>query len=204
MSIKLAVVCQIRLFAEGLRSLLENDGEIEVVGLAASICELKELLPLKPNIILTDSIVGEEIFCCEALEYGFKILIVSNRSHFLATYPDLQAMAARGFAGILPCEADPRCLKKAIRAVHAGEIWIDNKTLKRSLNLKPPEQRNISLTEREKKVLQHICEGLSNREIAERLFVTEQTIKVHVNHLFKKYEVPNRVRLVLATHDLVS
>ncbi len=204
MTIKLAVVCQVRLFAEGLRRLLEDDVKIDVVGLAANICELKVLLPLKPDIVLTDSIIGEAIFCCETLENGFKILIINNHADFLTTYPDLQAMAARGFAGVLPGEADPGSLRKAIRAVHAGEIWIDNKTLKRSLSLKSYEQRNISVTGKEKQVLCYVCEGFSNKEIAERLFVTEHTIKIHVNHLFRKYKVSNRVQLALATHDLVS
>lgn len=204
MTIKLVVYCYIRLFAEGVRKLLEEDPKIAVIGIARNIEELNELLLSSPDIVLADPCIGDALFGGGARKQQTKILLIHNSSCFLAAHRDLQEMVAKGFAGILPSDSDPQTLGSAIKAVHAGDLWLDNQTLKKSLHLEPAARKNTVLTAKGKKVLSYLCEGFSNKEIARKLFVTEQTIKVHVNHLFKKFGVSNRVRLALRAHDLIS
>lgn len=204
MDIKLALACHIRLFAEGIKNLLENDPEIEVIGIGGCIGELEGLLHLKPAVVLADHELGEELFHTFGTSCDFKILMINNSAQFLASHRDLQAMVARGFAGILSCEADTDILKKAIKAVHAGDLWVDCETLKHSLHLEPDQRATLNLTNRETEVIRHLCQGFSNKQIAQQLFITEQTVKAHINHLFKKFGVSNRLELALCTHKLIS
>ncbi len=204
MTIKVAIGCHIHLFAEGIKRLLEEDREIEVVGIAGNIGELKNILPSKPEIVLADHAIGDTVFSSTAAVNPTKVLVMSTTAHFLPPYRDLQEMVAKGFAGILPRESDLETLRRSVKAVHAGDLWIDNKTLKTSLHHKASEKRTANITGKEKKVLGYLCQGYSNKEIAQQLFVTEQTVKAHINHLFKKFGVSNRVKLALCTQEIVS
>lgn len=98
----------------------------------------------------------------------------------------------RGYRGYLgPGEPVTR-LKLALEALRRGEIWASRELLTRTLgSLAAPQ-----LTEREQEVLQLLASGLSNRNIAERLGISERTVKAHVSNLFDKHGVRNRTELV--------
>ena len=81
--------------------------------------------------------------------------------------------------------------------VIAGELWFDNKVIQTSLCVVRGSGREMPLTQREAEILRFICEGYSNKAIAETLNISEQTVKTHCNHLFKKFEVTSRLKLAL-------
>jgi DNA-binding NarL/FixJ family response regulator len=100
--------------------------------------------------------------------------------------------------GVLSTETDFRLFKRAVRVILDGQIWIDNDKLKTLLRSKShcPSGAIERLTFREKQVMESIVAGCKNREIAEKLFLSEQTVKSHVNRIFRKFGVTSRSQLV--------
>lgn len=108
-------------------------------------------------------------------------------------------MIANNIDGVVSLNTGYDLFKKAIRAVCEGQIWIDQKNIKFILrNTGAISQSNsiLHLSDKDKKIAELITEGRTNREIAERLFLCEQTIKAHVSQIFKKLGVSNRSQLV--------
>jgi len=103
--------------------------------------------------------------------------------------------------GCLPKASDPERLLDALRAITAGEVWAGPGISEYFVELTRPEDSGDAvsrrLTKRELEVIGLMVEGLSNREIAERLSLSEQTVKNHVARIMDKLEVRNRVELVL-------
>lgn len=100
--------------------------------------------------------------------------------------------------GVLSTETDFRLFKRAVRVILDGQIWIDNEKLKTLLRSKSncPSGAIERLTCRERQVMESIVAGCKNREIAEKLFLSEQTVKSHVNRIFRKFGVTSRSQLV--------
>jgi len=103
-----------------------------------------------------------------------------------------------GVAGVVLKEMAPRLLVQCLRKVHAGEQWIEKRSvgeaLKTMLRREAGAREAASqLTPREIELIRMVAEGLRNREIAERLRITEGTVKVHLHNIYKKLEVENRV-----------
>ena len=107
----------------------------------------------------------------------------------------LQA-GAKGYV-LKDAEADE--VASAIRAAHRGEVYLDTAVTKRLTDsLRPPQPRSAeTLTEREREVVKLVAEGLSNREIAERLFVSERTARTHVSNILKKLGLVSRTQVAL-------
>jgi DNA-binding NarL/FixJ family response regulator len=101
--------------------------------------------------------------------------------------------------GVLSTNADLQQLKKAIAVIHGGQIWLDNERLKVILhgigNVKPGTTVE-KLSNKESQIVELVVEGFKNREIASRLFLSEQTIKSHLGRIFRKMQVKNRSQLV--------
>ncbi|MBE0598504.1 MAG: response regulator transcription factor [Desulfuromonadales bacterium] len=196
MPINLLIACRVLLFAEGLRRLLERDSDIRVMGVVTSGEELKDKLDSDLDLILADQVLCRQILADYQFDSAKVLCIVENRG-VLTSYGDLSDLVSRGFAGFLPAYADESMLAKALDSVHRGELWIDRKTLRDSFLHKGREE--VSLTRREQEILRCLNSGLSNKEIAEKLRITEQTVKSHCNHLYKKFGVKNRLQLALYT-----
>lgn len=102
--------------------------------------------------------------------------------------------------GIISPDADKRRLIEAINSVHEGAIWINNHNLKDLLHKKSPkmawEGLIQHLTERENQVMECLLQGLTNKEIANMLSISEQTVKSHMRSIFKKFNVSNRCQLI--------
>lgn len=101
--------------------------------------------------------------------------------------------------GVLSPRTDLHLFKKALKAVSKGEIWIDNSTVKAFLHntgLLSRTGKINGITEREKEIIEHVCQGCRNKEIASRLFVSEQTVKAHLNRIFRKFNISSRSKLV--------
>ena len=195
MPFSILIACRVHLFAEGLKRLLEEDHAERKVEIAGGE-DIREKLDANPDIILADQGMCRQILSEFQFESARLICILEHRSS-LSAYGDLSELVARGFAGFLPGYADLSMLGKAIDSVNRGELWIDRKTLRDSFLHKGREE--ISLTRREQEILRCLGSGLSNKEIAQKLKITEQTVKSHCNHLYKKFGVKNRLQLALYT-----
>jgi len=107
-----------------------------------------------------------------------------------------------GVAGIILKEAAPQTLVQCIRQVHAGERWLDQRSLTRALEKLMRREAGTSelasaLTPREMEILRMVVRGLRNKEIGEKLFITEGTVKIHLHNIYEKLQVGSRVELVL-------
>ena len=106
--------------------------------------------------------------------------------------------------GVLSPHVELHLFKKALTAVTGGQIWIDNKQVRALLN----DAGDISqkgkighITSREQEIIECICQGLSNKEIAQRLALSEYTVKTHLTTIFKKFNITSRSRLMSLTMD---
>ncbi|MBN2428708.1 MAG: response regulator transcription factor [Deltaproteobacteria bacterium] len=204
MPIKLLIGCKLNLFAEGLRHLLRECEDLNVVGVACSCYELEEMLHDKPDIFILD-----DFFFQSVLEKSLKIdnsppkiLLVTGKGDASFVFQDLQGMVARGLVGILTQDADSEHMKKAIHKVYAGDLWIAHDTIRNSLCSNYAKKKHILLTKREKEVLNCLSSGYTNKKIAQELFISEQTVKSHMNRLFKKFGVPNRLQLAISISNV--
>jgi DNA-binding NarL/FixJ family response regulator len=112
---------------------------------------------------------------------------------------DIFRAVAAGAKGYIAMEASSDILKKAIREVHAGSVWIPRRVvamfIERATATVPPAPRAVNISPREREVLRLLVAGCSNREIAHDLGIIEQTVKAHVAQLLRKIGVPNRTAL---------
>jgi len=206
MIISIVIFGRTFLMAEALSKLIEGftGTNIVVVGVTCDAGEMNQML-VKTNV---DMLISDDQMCCslinqEKVKKTPRVLLLSDRDQILV-YDDLKEMVRNGLAGIMPRSGDGQLLKKAILKLQAGELWIDHKTIGSLLTNFEKENSNISLTKKEKEILRYVCSGETNKSIADKLCVSEQTVKSHCNHLFKKFGVPNRVKLALAGSKLFN
>lgn len=101
--------------------------------------------------------------------------------------------------GIMTPDADLRLLMKAFHAINNGQIWIDNCKIKALVNFAESSRDSVTernLSNKEREVIISVSQGLTNREIASRLYISEQTVKTHINNIFKKTNMTRRTQLV--------
>ncbi len=108
---------------------------------------------------------------------------------------DVRTAIEAGAAGYIPKSSSPELMLTALRLILAGEVYVPGKLLQQ------PDMRNDpvpdALTKRQQEVLDWIVEGLSNKLIADRLNITEKTVKQHITTIFRVYGVTNRTQLAL-------
>ena len=207
--IKIAIADDHLLFRQGMVMLLKTVADFEVVFEAANGQEIIDAIPTKkPEVILMDlqmpvmdGIRATEYIKKNLAAHNTKIIVISNHDEdqFVTHLMEL------GANGYLLKDADFDEVEKAIRTVATEDYYygpflnkvmmarITKKTIKRE-----PTKLNIStlLTERELEVLQFICEGFTNGEIAERIFISFRTVEGHRNHLMEKTGTKNTAGLV--------
>lgn len=209
MPIRLAICCSNRLYAEGLKSLLEDESGIEIAGICngSSISGLEEVLQYKPDVILADFSNDFNIFLnlpdINLKDNKLRILLIGDRSMRLVADKQLKELITKGVVGILPPSADSDLLKKALKAVSLGEVWLDRTTLMKILVSMKQQDKNVALGRREREIMFHICQGFRNKEIAQKLNISEQTVKSHCNRLYKKLGVSDRLQLALYSYKLL-
>jgi two-component system response regulator DegU len=206
--IKILIVDDHRIIRDGLRSLLSEEKEIEIVGEASNGEEaLLKNRELSPDLIIADITMPEmngiemtREICKE--DSKTKVLIVSM--HDNEDYIN-QALEV-GASGFLLKDSSKDELIKAIKAVESGETYCSGEVSKILLNkflmsskskkLKVEAEEKLELTKREKEILKLISDGLSNKEIANKLFVSTRTIDTHRYNLMQKLGVKNGAELV--------
>ena len=191
----------------GLRALLRAQSHMELVGEAANGAETLALLEsVQPNIILLDLDLGSErgvdlMPSISARAPGARIVLLTG-----VRDGALHRQAVRqGAMGLVLKDRPLDVVIKAIEKVHDGEVWLDRRLIADVLSVTngdalavDVERRRIAaLTDREREVVALLGEGLKNRQIAERLSISEATVRHHLTSVFSKLGVTDRFELVI-------
>jgi DNA-binding NarL/FixJ family response regulator len=206
MPISTLIVMAERLVGEALRLLLAREPGLDVVGEAASWPRATYLIEtMKPDVVLLDPAVPN-------VDHAEAVTLVrrhSPRSRVLLLVSSLDAPAicravqagANGYVEKTVSVAD---VARAIRGVHAGEMWVERKLFSKILvglttvaNNGRTETVDERLTPREREILRRLASGGTNRRIANALFISETTVKTHLNNIFRKLNVTRRLQAVL-------
>ena len=196
--IAVALVDDHRVVGISLKAFLESFRDMHVVGVASSGEELLARLgEWRPAVVVQDLLLPGGI---DGVETTRRIVRQSPSTRVIvltASMDEARMVGAlrAGAAGYVRKDADPEALLEAIRAVARGRTYIDPSVARRAIL--GPGQRD-DLTARELEVLRAVGLGQTNRQIAEALGVTEETVKTHVASLLSKLEVDNRTQAVVA------
>jgi NarL family two-component system response regulator LiaR len=188
---------------EGLRALIDTEPGMELLGEAADGAEaVAKVRSLHPDVILMDLLMPrmgglDAIDAIKQEDPDARILVLTS---FDEDEKVFQAVKS-GALGYVLKDAAPRDLLRAIREVYHGEPSMQPtiahkvmRELQRASNLPPTEE---PLTAREVEVLKLVAQGLSNQEIADRLVVSERTVRTHVSNILGKLYLANRTQAAL-------
>lgn len=199
---RILVVDDHAIVRKGVVSLLTTEPNIKVIGEASNGVEaVQKSKELTPDVILMDLVMPEmdgvqAIQAITSSQPKARILVLTSFATDDKVFPALKA----GALGYLLKDSSPEDLIEAIRQVKNGESWLHPAVARKVLNeWAHPEQAAIPepLTERETEVLRLLAQGLSNREIAERLVLSEATVRTHVSNLLAKLHLASRTQAAL-------
>ena len=180
-----------RLVSEGMVSLLASCGH---QGVAGGPCG-----PLPqgfvPDIILADAnTIDQSLF---ASHPEAKVLLIDMGGEKEKIIASLVSFPA---SGVLSIDTGVPLFKKALQKVAEGQVWVDNDTLKAFLHqgtaTQQPVQKGDGVTDREKEIIDFVCRGCTNKEIASSLSLSEHTVKAHLNRIFRKFNTKSRSKLI--------
>jgi NarL family two-component system response regulator LiaR len=188
---------------EGLRALIATEPDLELVGEASDgIQAVDKALALKPDVILLDMMMPRKdgLGAIEGIikeKPNARILVLTSFAEDDKVFPAIKA----GALGYLLKDSSPQELLQAIHNVYQGEASLHPtiaRKLMRELNQPPSLPPTTDpLTEREVDVLRLVAQGLSNYDIAEKLVVSERTVRTHVSHILDKLHLANRTQMAL-------
>lgn len=203
--IRVLLVDDHTLLRQGLRNMLELNKNIVVVGEASEGDEaVRKTKELMPEVVLMDiTLPGMNgIQATQMIKENHPEVNVIILTMHVDEGHAFEAIEA-GASGYLVKSATHDELVNAIQVVHKGEALIHPAITKRIMEEfihltrgKVKETQNFGLTEREMEVLEHLCQGASNKEIAEKLFISLKTVKSHLRSIFKKLHVSDRTQAV--------
>ncbi len=208
--IRVLLVDDQSIIREGLSSLLEAKPDIEVVGEAENGQQaVEQAICLQPDVVLMDvrmpimdGVAALRLLCQKAP--NIKVLV-------LTTFDDddyITQAIRQGAKGYLLKDTPSEELAQAIRAVHKGYTQMGPGILEKVMVATPPTPQPDTppewehLTPREKEVLELIAKGMNNREIAEALFISERTVKNHVNSILSRLNLRDRTQAAILANSL--
>ncbi len=206
--IRVAIVDDQAMVRAGFRMIVESQPDLKVAGEAADGQEAIELVRReRPDVVLMDVRMPRVDGISATREVAGSTRVVILTTFELDEYV-FDALAAGASAFLLKA-APPEDLIRAIRVVAAGDALLAPSVTKRLIEefARRPEPaakktRELeTLTEREREVLREVARGLTNAEIAQRLHVSETTVKTHVAHLLGKLDLRDRVQAVILAYE---
>src|SRR5687768_7550687 len=202
--IRILIVDDHAVLRAGLRAIFESYAQISVVGEAADCASaLAVAVDTQPDIILLDLDLGDD----NGLDVLPQLLRVAPATRVIVLTGLRDPKAHRqavllGAMGLVLKETVIETVVKAIEKVHAGEVWLDRSMIANILNIrghvKTSQAQNdeaakiATLTDREREVIELIGEGLRNNVIAERLTISEATVRHHLTSIFAKLGAADR------------
>ena len=211
MTVRVVLADDEPLVLSGLRMVLGADPEIEVVGAAADgPSALAEVRRHRPDLALLDirmpGLSGLDVVGAVSGDHA----LAGVRTVLLTTFADddyLVEAVRRGASGYLLKSMQPELIRAAVHAAVRGELTVAPSMVERLVRdyagrRVAPDPRLDRLTGREADVLREIAEGRSNAEIAERLFVSEGTVKTHVAAILRKLDLRDRTQAAVAAYEL--
>jgi NarL family two-component system response regulator LiaR len=203
--IKILIVDDHQVVRQGLHTFLELNEDILVLGEACDGQEAVDLAAqLKPDVILMDLVMPRldginAISRIKALDLGIKVIALTSFTENDKIFPAIQA----GASSYLLKDVSPEELVEAIRATARGETRLHPDVIRKLMeqvvaqpaSTKPEEI--AQLTERELQVIRLVSQGMSNREIAETLVISEKTVKAHVSNILSKLGLDDRTQMAI-------
>ncbi|HVN23916.1 MAG TPA: response regulator transcription factor [Syntrophorhabdales bacterium] len=177
------------LISEAIRQLLTKNGYDDVM-----VHGQDSNNGFVPEVVLTDiSTISEKLI---AGYPNAKILLMDTgveKERIITT------LLSYKIHGILSTDTEFPLLKKALQVVSQGQVWIDNSTVKTFLHdsgIVSKAGKINGITSREKEIIEYVCQGYTNKEIANKLALSEHTVKAHLNRIFKKFNATSRSKLI--------
>ncbi|HYP13602.1 MAG TPA: response regulator transcription factor [Bryobacteraceae bacterium] len=195
---------------DGLRKLLTLEDDIEVVGEASDGREVVQVVQeTQPDVLILDLRMPHmdglaALQALQQVEKKARVIVLTaseDKNEFV------QAMKL-GCSGIVLKQTAPELIVKSIRKVNAGEIWLDSHTTAAVMRqfAAPGDvvpgaaakgRERSPLSQREREIVSLVAQGYKNREMAEKMFISEQTVKNHLHNIFDKLGVSDRLELAL-------
>ena len=193
--IKVAIIDDHKILTEGLKVLIEDAGSFEVVGIAHSATDCRSAIGFwQPEVLLLDvglpDISGVD-FCKELKAQYPDLKIIALTTH--NEYSIIRQMMENGASGYLIKNAMSEEVITGIQIVAAGGQFLCHEV---DVLMKRPKETQLWLSQREKEVLQLVVEGLTNQQIAEKVFLSPETIKSYRKNLLLKLDAKNTAVLV--------
>jgi len=206
--IQILLGCNSSILGEGIKKLIEEDSELNVAQKINSLLDVFEHYKNSSvNIFVVEyELPGFEISKIKNLikkNSHIKLLILLNKD-----YEDLilVRIIRAGASGYILKGSDSIHLRKAVKGVYANELWVERRILARVVkdvinenkaDTEKVDNTIVELTQAESKIVKLVLQGLSNRSIADSLYLSEKTVKFHLYKTFKKLLVKNRSELIL-------
>ncbi len=210
--IRIVIVDDHKVVREGLRMLIGTQEDMEVAALVGTLAEaLAAIGREKPDIVLLDlDLAGinivERLPEILSASRGTKVLVLTG----IRDAQEHRRALRLGAMGLVLKDQATDTLLKAIRKVNAGEAWIDHSMTVNLLSefrgvgdkkdVDPEAAKVAMLSRREREIVTVLCEGLSNKQIAKRLFISEMTVRNHVTSILAKLELSDRFELAIYSY----
>lgn len=206
--ILVAVLSDDRLFCEGLSHIIGAEGVLSLVGPLGVTVFGAAVRSAAPHVLLVDSRLPDAVEKCAALKRERGPAVIFFMADGADTRWAVEALSA-GARGILAREAVGDELIKAIKVVRDGQIWARRNVVEawaERMAVQSATARSADLeqglSDREREVFRHAAAGLTNKELARRLGISEGTVKVHLSHIFQKLGLRGRSELAAAYHGI--
>jgi DNA-binding NarL/FixJ family response regulator len=196
------------LVLDALDQLFRLEGDIQVVARCTAGAEVPGAVRrLRPDVLILDLLMagGDGLSVLRELhgkpEYPATILLTAS-----VREEELLEAIRLGIRGVLLKDMAPRLIVQCVRKVHAGGEWLEQKVAARAMRTllrRESGEREAAqlLTQRELELVRHVASGLRNKEIADRLNITEGTVKIHLHNIYEKIDVEGRVALTVWAKD---
>jgi two-component system, NarL family, nitrate/nitrite response regulator NarL len=202
-TIRIVIADDHAIFRDGLKRLLATQDDFRIIGEASDGKEAVALATsLKPDILLLDlampRVPGMEVLRELAQqEIAVRTILLTAAIQPFAVTSALQL----GARGIVLKASPPELLLRSIRAVHEGQFWVGSEAVTAWARTGQPSSSGFGLTSREVEIIAAIKEGNSNREIASKLAISEETVKRHLSNIYGKLGVSSRLELAVLASE---